>query len=71
MVSRNVMRIVAVALVFAALSPGILLNLPPVNNDYQRGLWMTRVSTVPSALVHGLLFALLSPMVLRCVGLIK
>ena len=71
MVSRNVMRIVAIALVFAALTPGILVNLPPVNNDYQNGLFMTHVSTLTSALVHGLLFALLSPVVLRCVGLIR
>ena len=65
------MRLFAIALIFTALTPGVLVNLPPVHNDYEHGLIMTGISTPASAFIHGLLFALLSPHLLRCLSLIK
>ena len=64
----NLMQVLVVAVLFTLLTPGILLNLPPVNNNYERGLWRTHISTWPSAFVHGLLFALVMGPVLKCLA---
>jgi len=42
------------ALFFFLLSPGVLLTLPPGN----RGVWMSRQTSVAAAAVHALVFVL-------------
>jgi hypothetical protein len=51
---KELMNILVPALLFVLLSPGLLLTLPPT----PKGVWMSRETSIPSILVHALVFAL-------------
>lgn len=47
--------LVVPAILFILLSPGMFLNIPPVGGKF----WMTKQTSLPSMLVHTVVFALL------------
>jgi hypothetical protein len=51
---KELMNILVPALLFVLLSPGLLLTLPPT----AKGVFMSKETSIPSILVHALVFAL-------------
>jgi phosphotransferase system glucose/maltose/N-acetylglucosamine-specific IIC component len=55
MLSKQVMNILVPVILFIILSPGLLLTIPPLSN----GLLKSGQTSVPSVLVHAVVFALI------------
>jgi phosphotransferase system glucose/maltose/N-acetylglucosamine-specific IIC component len=54
MLSKQVMNILVPVLLFIILSPGLLLTIPPLSG----GLLKSGQTSVPSVMVHAVVFAL-------------